>query len=59
MPVYREVGDAIEGELVVCEYDLPKRLKPRPLTGKGEHAQWRVKLRGAFCVVDKKVRWIK
>lgn len=58
MTVLKEVGDAIEGERVVCEYAGPRRLRPKKVTGLGGHREWRVKLYGAFCIIEKKYRWL-
>lgn len=58
MTILRNVGDAIEGEKVVCEYSAPRRLKPSKFSGGGEHREWRVKLVGAYCVIEKKFRWL-
>jgi len=58
MTILKEVGDAIEGERVVCEYAGPRRLRPSKVTGLGGHREWRVKLYRAFCIIEKKYRWL-
>jgi len=58
MVVHRNVGDAIEGERVVCEYAGPRHLKPKEFSGPSGHRQWRIKLSDAYCVIERKFRWL-
>lgn len=58
MTVHKEVGDAVEGERVVCEYAGPRRLRPAKVSGLAGHREWRVKLYRAFCIIEKKYRWL-
>ena len=53
-----EVGDAVEGEAIVCEYSGPRRLKKKEFSGTGDHRQWRIKIKDAYCVIEKKFRWL-
>jgi len=58
MVVYRNVDDAVEGERIVCEYSGPRRLQPAKFSGAGGHRQWRIKLFDAYCVIERKFRWL-
>ena len=58
MVVYKNAGDAIEGERVVCEYAGPRRLNPSKFSGPSGHRQWHIKLYDACCVIEKKFRWL-
>lgn len=58
MSVYKEVGDAVEGETIVCEYSGPRRLRPKKFSGSGEHKLWRIKIYDAYCMIEKKFRWL-
>jgi hypothetical protein len=58
MKEYTEVGDAIKGDTIVCEYSGPRHLKPKEFSGAGGHRLWRIKINDAFCVIEKKFRWL-
>ena len=58
MPVYRDVDDAIEGERIVCEFAGPRRLKKTRLSARSGHREWRIKLYDAYCVIERKFRWL-
>ena len=58
MVVYKNVGDAVEGERVVCEYSGPRHLKPTKFSGPAGHREWRIKLFNAYCVIERKFRWL-
>lgn len=58
MVTCKDAGDAIEGEKVVCEYAGPRRLSPIKFSGPSGHRQWRIKLSDAYCVIEKKFRWL-
>jgi len=58
MTILRNVGDAIQGDIVICEYKQPSKLRPKRFPESSGHRSWRIKLHNAFCVIEKKVRWI-
>lgn len=58
MTVLKDVGDAIEGEMVVCEYREPRKLSPRRVPRASGHRVWRIRLESAYCVIEKKFRWL-
>jgi len=58
MTILKDEGDAIEGERVVCEYAGPRHLAPAKMSGFGGHREWRVKLYDAFCIIERKYRWL-
>lgn len=58
MTILYDVGDRIEGERVVCEYTRPRRLKPTRISELSGHREWRIKLRSAICIIEKKYRWL-
>lgn len=58
MTILKNVGDAIEGEIIICEYKQPSKLKPKRVPQASGHRDWRIKLEGAYCVIEKKFRWL-
>lgn len=58
MTVLKNVGDGIEGERVVCEYKRPSKLKPKRFSAASGHRQWRISINGAYCIIEKKYRWL-
>jgi hypothetical protein len=61
MSVYRNKGDAIEGEVISCQ---ARKYEKIVLKGSGAHRAVRLKLSGrgriyAYCVIDKPLRWIR
>ncbi len=58
MTVLKNVGDAIEGERLVCEYRRPSKLRPKRVSAASGHRQWRITIKDAFCIIEKKYRWL-
>jgi len=61
MPTYRNEGDAVEGERIICT--ARKVTGPDLIEGSSAHRLNRLKLSGrgktpAFCVIDRAVSWI-
>ena len=61
MPICRNKGDAIEGEVITCQ---AWKYETLVIKGSGAHRATRIKLssRGrtsAYCVIDKPLKWIK
>ncbi len=60
MTIYREEGDAIEGERIICQ---ARKYSDAHLGGAtSRHGSIRLKLEGrssepAYCVIDKAIRW--
>lgn len=59
MTVLRDVGDAIEGERVVCEYREPRKLSPKRFAQSSGHRIWRIEIQSAYCVIEKRFRWLR
>lgn len=58
MTILKNKGDAIEGERVVCEYRRPAKLSPKRVAAASGHRQWRIQINDAFCMIEKKYRWL-
>ena len=61
MPIYRDEGDAIEGEVITCQ---ARKYEKMVVKGSGAHRAIRIKLSGrgktsAYCVIDKPLKWVK
>jgi hypothetical protein len=61
MPICRNKGDSIEGEVITCQ---ARKYETLVIKGSGAHRATRIKLssRGrtsAYCVIDKPLKWIK
>lgn len=61
MPTYRNEGDAVEGERIICT--ARKVTGPDLIKGGSAHRLNRLKLFGrgktaAFCVIDRAVAWV-
>jgi hypothetical protein len=59
MPVCRNKGDVIEGEVITCQARKYERIMVK---GSGAHRAVRLKLSGrgrtpAYCIIDKPLRW--
>ena len=61
MPIYRDEGDAIEGEVITCQ---ARKYEKMVVKGSGAHRAIRIKLSGggktsAYCVIDMPLKWVK
>ena len=61
MPIYKDEGDAIEGEVITYQ---ARKYEKMVVKGSGAHRAIRIKLSGrgrtsAYCVIDKPLKWIK
>lgn len=61
MAVYKDKGDAIEGEVITCQ---ARKYEKMVVKGSGAHRAIRIKLSGrgrtpAYCVIDKPLKWVK
>ncbi|MCD6208258.1 MAG: hypothetical protein J7J06_09815 [Methanosarcinales archaeon] len=61
MPIYKDEGDAIEGEVITCQ---ARKYEKMVVKGSGAHRAIRIKLSGrgrtsAYCVIDKPLKWVK
>jgi len=60
MPIYKDEGDAIEGEVITCQ---ARKYEKMVVKGSGAHRAIRIKLSGrgrtsAYCVIDKPLKWV-
>jgi len=58
LTILKDVGDGIEGEIIICEYKEPKKINPKRVGQASGHRNWRIKIEGAYCVIEKKFRWL-
>ena len=61
MPIYKDEGDAIEGEVITYQ---ARKYEKMVVKGSGAHRAIRIKLSGrgrtsAYYVIDKPLKWVK
>jgi len=61
MPIYKDEGDAIEGEVITCQ---ARKYEKMVVKGSGAHRAIRIKLSGRgrtspYGVIDKPLKWVK